>query len=376
VPILFEKSLKLADADWLGEGLKIGRWKDDASFMRSISSIRFIFLADDDPAAVQKLKAKKIVSDQYIVTQTWTEGHEMPLMPSLSSWDGEGSYTDVSGIRRIPSRIVNLSHNPIQNVSTNLVGQRIGRSKDSCLQALLSGNLDMPEGSRLEYSQRAGYIEFADGIALFVNMPVRPGDPSPRGYPNFWLDDGRSMTWFLRENEWNQGTSRIAKKLLECGVDNATPNTAILFVRMGRGEFLCCGRCRVAQHQDSEAKLKEYGLEELYLDLLDWEHLQKCVDFTAMASKLEDREANLSAEFGRNMPSELALSPSQLAEKVNQGNLVEAMAMALLEYPENEKSIGFGLQQLTEALRCVNETSPSIKLALLKLKDLSQTFKS
>ena len=188
VPILFERSLKLVDAYWLDEGLKLGRWKDDASFARSISSIRFIFLDDDDPAAFQKLKAKKIVSDQYIVTQTWVDGHEMPTMPSLPSNNSEGSYTDVSGIRRIPSLLVNLSHNLNQDISTELIGQRIGRSKESCVDALLHGNLDMPEGSRLEYPQRAGYIEFADGLALFVNMPSRPGDPSPRGYPNFWLD--------------------------------------------------------------------------------------------------------------------------------------------------------------------------------------------
>ena len=382
-PVLFERALKLVDADWLGDGLKLGRWKDDASFMRSVSSIRFIFLDDQEPAAVQKLKAKKVVSDQYIVTQTWAEGHEMPTMPSLPSKDGEG-YTDVSGIRRIPSLLVSLRRNQSQNIVTNLIGKRVGRSKESCLQALLFGNLDMPVGSRLEYPQRAGYVEFTDGVALFVNMPVRPGDPSPRGYPNFWLDDGKSMTWFLRENEWNQGTSRIAKKLVDSGIDNAMPNRAILFVRMGRGDFLCCGHCRVSQQQESKATVKDWGLEELFLDLLDWTHLQNCLDFTSMACKLEDQDADLSNEIRCDtiLPSELAsverndneIFPSMLAGKVIAGNVVEAMALALLECPENEKSIGFGLQQLTASLRSATETSPIIESALLKLSDLSRQF--
>ena len=188
------------------------------------------------------------------------------------------------------------------------------------------------------------------------------------------------MTWFLRESEWNHGTSRIAKKLLDIDVDNAKPNRAILFVRMGRGEFLCCGHCRVAQHQESEAKLKDYGLEELYLDLLDWKQLQNCVDFTSMAVKREDRDPESSTEAP--FPSESvsagrsnnAVSPSRLAEKVIQGNVVEAMALALLAFPENEKSIGFGLQQLKEALHRANETSQSIELALLMVKDLPHTY--
>lgn len=382
-PVLFERSLKLADAGWLGDGLKLGRWKDDASFMRSVTSIRFIFLEDQDPAAVQKLKAKKVVSDQYIVTQSWVEGHEMPTMPSLPSKDGEG-YTDVSGIRRIPSLLVSLGRNQRENILTNLIGKRVGRSKESCLQALLFGNLDMPVGSRLEYPQRAGYVEFTDGVALFVNMPVRPGDPSPRGYPNFWLDDGKSMTWFLRENEWNQGTSRIAKKLVDSGIADASPNRAILFVRMGRGDFLCCGHCRVSQHQESKAKVKDWGLEELYLELLDWKHLQNCVDFTSMAFKIEDQDADLSTQLRCDtpLPSDLALvgrndheiSTVMLAEKIIGGNLVDAMALVLLGYPENEKSIGFGLQQLTATLCRATETSPSIESALLKLQDLSHKF--
>lgn len=363
MPILFEKALRFADANWVNDGARIGRWKDDASFIRSISSVRFVFLDIDDPAVVRKLKAQRIVSNYYIVTQSWVEGHDEPSVPSVPTNGAGGPYTDASGTFRIPSMVLNLTRNLDGNRLDDLVGRRLGKSKESCLEALFHDNVDLPEGAKLEYPQRSGYVEFSDGMALFVNMPLRLGDPSPRGYPNVWLNEGNFMTWFLRENEWNQGTSRIAKKLLSCGINGESVNKAVLFVRMGRGDFLCCGRCRVAQNERSKVAMTDSGLVEVCLELLDWKELQNVDDFTAM-----------TAVFGSNDSDNASLvsdevSPFRLARKIIQGNMVGAMGLVLLNVPDCQQSIELGVKQLEIALRSVTET-PEIKCALEKLSQI------
>jgi prolyl-tRNA editing enzyme YbaK/EbsC (Cys-tRNA(Pro) deacylase) len=364
MPILFEKALRIADVDWVDDGLRIGRWKDDASFIRSISSVRFVFLEIDDPAVVRKLKAQRIVSDHYIITQSWVEGHDEPSVPSVPIHGAEGPYTDSSGTFRIPSLGLNLTRNLDGNRLANLVGQRLGKSKESCLEALFRGNVDLPEGAKLEYPQRSGYVEFGDGMALFVNMPLRPGDPSPRGYPNVWLNEGSSMTWFLRENEWNQGTSRIAKKLLGCGINGESVNKAVLFVRMGRGDFLCCGRCRVAQNERTNVAVTDRGLVEVCLDLLDWKELQNVEEFTSMTTDMVKSDDSDDASIVIH-----EVSPFRLARKIIQGNMVGAMGLVLLNVPESQQSIELGLKQLELALRSVAET-PEIKCALEKLSQM------
>lgn len=384
-PILFEKSLNLVNASWLPTGgeLAFGRnQQQDASFASSISNIRFLFLDDHHPLAVRKLKAKQIVSDQYIVTQSWTLGGEEPNLPSAPPKE-EGPYTDVNGIHRIPAHLMSLKNSP---ASSELVGTRLGKSKDSCLEALLFADNPLllslspdGQGAKLEFKQRTGYVEFENGVALFVSMPGRPGDPSPRGYPNVWLDEGKSMSWFLRDSEWNQGTSSIAEKLLGAGGkvvsnnnnDEAKQQHAYLFVRMGRGVFLCCGRCRVAQPNSGacmeatssmeQNSSESWGLVELHLELLDWDLLQVVKDFTSMASS---RPPEVTERPSSNTGA------SELVSLVNQGNLVDAMALALPRVPAGEnKSIVQGLEALKEQISA--ETTPETMVALEKLEEVS-----
>lgn len=396
LPMLFEKSLEIAGASWLpaiadddGLSLRLGRWKDDPSFMRAISSIRFLFLENDDPAAVRKLKAKKVVSDRYIVAQSWAEGMEEPMMPSMPSHGGDGPYTDVSGNLRVPSILVTLNYNKDDpggdEPLSELIGSRVGKSKDSCLEPLLRDNPDFPEEAKLEYHHRSGYVEFADSVALYVNMPLKPGGQSPRGYPNIWIDEGKSMTWFLRDNEWNDGTTRIAKKLLgtEDGNTNGahspiSPTGAILFVRMGRKEFLFCGRCRVTEPEDTSAmtEKKDWGLVELHLELQDWDELQSCTDFTSMTTARTERD---NEDDVSTVASQHDCSPSRLAALVLEGDVVGAMGLALSNQPpsEQERSIDVGLATLKRIVsQGGDEESSDAKNAMDVLTLLSQKFVS
>ena len=157
----------------------------------------------------------------------------------------------------------------------------------------------------------------------------------PRSYPNEWLQQGRVLTWFLRQNDWKAGTSRLAQKLLATKTTTAASsssssslsgdneetnalangdalpttfsasrggrdNNVILFVRMGKGHFLCCGRCLVTtttsslptklssvqqehEEEDDDGR-EEWDLVKLYLHLLDWDQLQPCSDFRLLVN--------------------------------------------------------------------------------------------
>lgn len=171
----------------------------------------------------------------------------------------------------------------------SLVAQRTGKSKEKSLQMLLEASVEedpemLPDGSRLEYPPRSGYVEFEDGVALFVNMPERASSNSgqPRSYPNEWLDDGRVLTWFVRDYEWRDGTSSFAKKLKDPG------STKILFVRVtSKNYFLCCGRCQVKEPNHttdivSEEKQQNWYLVQLNLELLDWKALSTSNEFLSL----------------------------------------------------------------------------------------------
>jgi prolyl-tRNA editing enzyme YbaK/EbsC (Cys-tRNA(Pro) deacylase) len=359
-PLLFDKSLQLMGTDWqTGE---VRRMDDDTSFSKTIVSVRFMFLENDDPVSVRKLKAKKIVTDLYVVTQSWAMGAEEPRLPSLPLYGDEGPYTDVTGILRVPSVMVHLAKHRSTSSIKELVGKRLGKSKDSCLDALLLGNDDLPEGAKLEYHQRSGYVEFADGVALFVNMPVRHGESPQRGYPNAWLDEGRYMTWFLRENEWNHGASLLAKKLL----GHTEAGTTVLFVRMGRGDFLCCGCCAVTQREESEKAeedVKDWGLVELCLELLDWRSLQRSPLFTSMTS-LSTQEPDASS-----IDVLVEISAAELARMVLQGDVVGALSAALTETPEMDRSIARGIEQL-RTIFVSGEGDLQCQKALLRLNNV------
>ena len=324
-PGILEKAMALANVQW-NEGLQLKRNIDDRVFSKAITSLRFVFLnRDSSSAAIRKLKAKTIVSDEWLVTQKWVTGQAVPEMPSVPA-RSEEPYIDYEGVLRVPSKSLQLHSNP--NFVRDLVGERLGNSKDKCFEALLLDHPSFPKGAKLEYNPRSGFVEFDDAVALFVNMPIRPNEPTPRrGYPNVWLEDGRVMTWFLRQNEWQDGSSVLAQKLMGTPRGNdddesssTFSSSCVLFVRMNKGGFLCCGSCRLipsggkeggddkqeemvggeddndlllnnddneenddASHSSSSYGENKWGLVELHLELVDWERLSEVDDFVDMA---------------------------------------------------------------------------------------------
>ena len=111
------------------------------------------------------------------------------------------------------------------------------------------------------------------------------------------------MTWFLRGNDWRDGRSGLAQKLVfpvqSDGEDETLSETntqdanavLMLFVRIGNsGNFLCCGRCRAQRPEMSSATKKSNGdasdweLVQLNLELLDYDALLSCEDFMQLVS--------------------------------------------------------------------------------------------
>ena len=361
-PALFQKALDFVKAGWIEGSLQFGRWADDPSFDKAITSVRFMFLDGEDATTIRKLKAKSAVGSPYVVTQTWVTGSTSPQLPSAPADFGSGPYTDVNGVRRIPSLIVNLNQEVTLSTSAEIVGKRLGKSKDRCLEALLAQNSGLPEGAKLEYHHRSGYVEFHDGVALFVNMPKKIGGRAYGGYPNQWLDDGRSMSWFLRENEWKDGKSELGQKLLGIPKVNGNGPGAdpinVLFVRMGKGDFLCCGTCKVCEGESPQTEGKDWGLVELHLQLQKWDTLQNCDDFVSMIS--------LEPVNGASADNEKT-NEGDVAAMVIEGNVVGAISEALNVslVPSAERSIDKGVDLLKTILRTKDDQQAREALSIL-----------
>jgi prolyl-tRNA editing enzyme YbaK/EbsC (Cys-tRNA(Pro) deacylase) len=385
-PFLLDESLKMTKATLILQEtpttptLQIGRWMDDESFAKAIMSWKFMILEDAASSnAVHKLKAKRIIGNELIVTQYWPTGTAAPQTPTAPSASGE--YIDVNGVYRIPSSNVRIC-NTNSGIVRNLVDERIGRSKEKCVNSLLVDERALPEGSKIEFHQRSGYVEFHDAVALFVNMPDKT---YKRGYPNEWLDDGRKLTWFLSEREWDGGSSNIAKKL--CGRQGDDSSLSILFVRMNRGIFLCCGRCRVQPpiSSDEKAESTSWPLVRLNLELLDWEKLQTCEDFQKMANhtKIEDpllvgsKVTSTEADDEEEGPKHQQQQDSSLDEMVVSGNVAGAMVKALKQSNVDlqDRSLESGLELLLQDLE-QSVVSPRTAKARQIVKELERKLRS
>jgi prolyl-tRNA editing enzyme YbaK/EbsC (Cys-tRNA(Pro) deacylase) len=252
---------------------RLGRWETDSVFCRSLTTWRFTLMnnATADAYALRKVSAKRILGTSFVVSQSWVTGDEAPTPPSVPE-NRDGPYTDLHGVVRVPSQAVSIVDATKDEVIDAMVGERTGNSKDRCLSELLKGNEEcLQAGWKLDFPQRSGYVELGNAVVLFVTMPV---SGRSRSYPNEWLEDGSILSWFLRDNDWKGGTSKLAKTMT--GEDNPL---VMLFVRRGKGHFLCCGRCRVVEDPNNDPKSEQWSIVKLYLMLMDWKKLQLIEDF-------------------------------------------------------------------------------------------------
>jgi len=117
-------------------------------------------------------------------------------------------------------------------------------------------------------------------------MPERYGEESfKRTYWNTWLDKGKVLTWYFRDEEWKDGTTSIAQKLLESRTPLQRESPRVLFVRFGQGHFICCGPVELSVTDKPTIVKRDKAnqdLVEVKLHLRLWENLQLSPEFVCM----------------------------------------------------------------------------------------------
>lgn len=77
-PALVEKALATINATVDRETMRIQRWGGDAGLSKAIESLRFEFFPPEGAKLPKKSRAKQIVGDNWIVTQSWIAGNKAP----------------------------------------------------------------------------------------------------------------------------------------------------------------------------------------------------------------------------------------------------------------------------------------------------------
>jgi len=269
--------------------------KDYTSFVSSWRFTVFTMRTESDIAdmtlVINHLKASRVTGDSYVVTQSWITGHTPLNPPALSV----NSFVDKGGVLRVLPHSIQLFGPQISDndwIGELIIKRNLGlSSKDKCLNLLLKNSYSASvqpgiyRDAKLDYNTRSGYVELKDSVIIFVNMPKvndaeTPLNPFWQKYPNSWQNNGKALTWYLREYEWDQGKTELAQKLLSTtsGFEKSSFNqpvaTTLLFIRHDRNDYSFYGRCSVST-STSVHKSRSDSLVQLYLHLNDFYLLHK-----------------------------------------------------------------------------------------------------
>jgi hypothetical protein len=329
-------------------------------------SWRFQSIHGSQKDAIHRLKAKRVVGNTFVASQSWLNRTPEPDPTSIPE-EGGGPYTDTDGLLKMPADLVSIGNDKDDAPWKAMAGKTVANGKKRDCIDLLVGNA-VPDDAILDYNPRSGLIAFRDGLALFVNMPD-PTRPSRRRmpYPNEWLEDGQILTWYIRQNDWDNGNSETAKLLLGSNGDDSTPapSSVVLFVRVGVNSFVCCGRCNATvADDDPESAKSNKKLVKLNLHLKDWDIMK---DSTIAFSQLLEAEKPTK---NRNSHQEDPVSfRNRLAQAVVDGNIVGAFGMALDESKVSpmERSIACGRSCVKIML--ANSDDDSLALRAMEIID-------
>jgi len=321
--------------DEMAEGAGTERMK--SVLPHCTTSWRFQTLDSDQRDAIRLLKARRIVSDSFIVIQSWPSGNDVPAAPSVPK-EGSGlPYTDLNGIKRLPSHFVKIgSDDKGQRAAwEDMVGEKIGKTKGKCLDLLALHSIT--EGTRLEYNPRSGFVPFQDGIALFVNMPSSDRPLRVMPYPNEWLDKGQILTWYIRPKDWKNGQSDTANLLGFGESDISSTSITALFVRCGNSDFIFCGVCTASlppETEDNSMATGEFNkkLVKLYIRLNDWNSTKYS---TVMRDLVKSQNSIDSSTPTDKVPADVSgdtyseAFQERLASMVIDGDVIGALGLAL-----------------------------------------------
>ena len=313
---------------------------------RHTSNWRFTILPCDNEDEARRVKGKNMYFGEnssrgrpgtsvWIVSQSWPSSGRSPSPPTARG--PLGTYVDKTGELRIAvadlrtaealAKAASLSGEPGQADGSRgpwvlQLGKHAGKTKDQVLEtmipmevrlsalppplsSLINGEAGHAQGGpvtavgsapkiKVEFNPRAGLIECNDADVLFVN--IERLSASTR-YPNAWGNEGKTISFFIRGNQWKGGTTDLGKRLQ----GDLAGHSVLLFARSGirkQAPFVFCGRCRVAHPLPCEGGSDMLSLQ---LELIDIEALQTSPEFAELMS-IQGSELNGGA-------SELAPSP-------------------------------------------------------------------
>ena len=262
------------------------------------------------------------------------------------------------------------------------------------------------EPPTVSFNSRSGIVHTADSEVLFVNL----GGSSK--YGNIWGDDGKVLTFFLREHQWRGGTTPLGMRLLRSsaaaeqaggggGVDDGSVET-LLYARRGKsGNFVWCGRCGVREataDDDGDGGPRNDGdLVTLELLLLDFEALSLQPQFVALLGKAKrptQREARPGAAAGAaagavpqaveeeeegeegQLPLQEEHLQRVLSRQVCSGDVAGALVAALdaCGTAASKRSVAAGigcLKNLLAGAECDSEADPAVAAAVAVLDDMA-----
>ena len=118
----------------------------------------------------------------------------------------------------------------------------------------------------LKFNKYSGIIQFANAVALFVNVRGKAAD-----YPNLFLDGGRKMTWFGAKGM--DAEHPVMKRILSCPGDAVDGKLhVVLFCREEGAAYVFCGRVAVDCFYPKTAPVK------VVFKLCDFDTLAKAKD--------------------------------------------------------------------------------------------------
>lgn len=333
-----------------------------AHYSKFVANWRFGAVGDEETA--RRLKAKPVylesageVPPLWVVSQSWValavQGRALvqPRAPRIpTTLTGTGPFVDKSGALKVLARELRVGWvfavSPDAADAPVLLGRAVANSKDKVLAALVPPDLcaeDAPPsvgpgasaesdgpiqgqapgpapGRRkdvsVEFNPRAGMVRCADADVLFVNI-----EKAPTRYPNRWGEAGRTLSFYVRADEWLDGTSEFASRLLAPG------HIILLFAKNGprkNSSYVLCGRCSIASSRGAST-----GFTELRLELLDFDAIKTWHEFAELVAlqastpteAVDAPPAEPSTDVAGGSEIDLQL---RIAARVNAGDVVSS----------------------------------------------------
>eukprot|EP00934_Nitzschia_sp_Nitz4_P008887 Nitzschia sp. Nitz4//scaffold344_size17659//14979//17054//NITZ4_008814-RA/size17659-snap-gene-0.31-mRNA-1//1//CDS//3329548621//8877//frame0 len=295
-PSLLSKNISLAKAMENVVGLAMDKSQQCSDWSKrplspeqieygALDALAPVLLAELSPNdhTVRKLRAKRVLGDTFVVSQSWYTYQPTPRPPTFRDDIGheeDQPFVDSEGIWCVPTHTVQLVEKG-DDIFRGMIGNSISKDQESCVIPLIRSPQEWDHKLKLDFERNTGYMVLANASALFITMPISmTTTKKKRPYPNKFYGNGQFVSWFVKEVSWAAGKSRLASRLHD-------GSNIFLFLRPERENYRCCGICALVEsavvpgRPDTPSKQNSI---EMFLKLLDFHSLESLDWFKRMVS--------------------------------------------------------------------------------------------